>query len=151
MKSLLIAIQNTLKSGLDYVRSGDVFIAPHEDFLPESIKFPAVGLKDGAVTRREEPGGMIEESLSVTVTVWAQLRRAAETSIVGDSANKGVLEVAADVTALLDENLLGLDGVIEAFSPSESASAFFMEESGGLQNKKITCHYTRETARPSAR
>jgi hypothetical protein len=150
MRELIQAIQTHLQNGLGYVREADVFVTPHVDFLPDAAKFPAVGIKDGAIQRRELAGGVLEFTLDVTVIPWVQLRKSADASIMGDPVNdqKGVLEMAEDVHALLDENLLGLDGMIEAFCPTESESELFMEESGGLQKKNITYRYVREVERP---
>ena len=149
MKTLVQAIQTQLRNDLNYVRDSDVFVTEDEALIPETCKFPAVGIKDGPVTRIELAGGMWEVALTVRLIAWVQLHKT-EAAIIGDAAagKKGVLEIAADVHSSLDENLLSIDGLQSAFSPSETESQFVGDEELVLQRKIITYQYTKEEVRP---
>lgn len=149
MKALLNAIKTQLQTDLTYVRDGDVFITPHEDFLPHDVKFPAVGIKDGSIIRAERMGGCMEYEISVSLIPWVAMAKP-EASIMGDSATsrKGVLDVADDIHTALDENLLAISGMQEAFSPSESGSETLGSDTRLLQKKNITYVYRKEGNRP---
>jgi len=149
MRELLAAVKTQLQTGLDYVRDRDVNVVPSEGFIPAGVRFPCVGLKDGGLTRTELAGGMWEVVLTVKLVVYVQLLKE-EASIMGDSAagRKGVLEIAEDIHAALDENLLGINGMIEAFSPNEGESELFGDDSELLQRKVITYQYVKQEDRP---
>jgi hypothetical protein len=149
MKALLIAIQTALKGGLSYVRDDDIFITPHENYIPHAVRPTCVGLKDGPIKRIELAGGMMEYIMDVQVVLWVDLLKE-EASIIGDAAagEKGVLEVGDDVHVLLDENLLGITGMIAAYSPAETGSELFGDDSKTMQRKIITYRYTKQEVRP---
>ena len=149
MKDLLEAIQAALQTALrDYCRSGDIFITPDEDLLPHGVRFPAVGLKDGQIRRRELTADMREETLQVRVVIFQKTARDIGATIVGDAANRGVLEIAADIDAVLDENTLDLAGMLSAMCTDESASQAYLSETDGVQKKVLTYTYEREAERP---
>lgn len=150
MRELIQAIQAELRAEISYIRDGDIYIAADTGYLPDHVLQPCLGIKDGEATRVELAGGMWEVTLTVELIIFVQLHKE-EAGVVGDSASgrKGVLEIAADIHAALDENLLGITGMISAFSPSESESRLFVDEDGGgLQQKIITYQYVKEEDRP---
>lgn len=148
MKDLLNAIKSELQSGLDYIRAGDIFVTRSGAWIPEGVKLPAVGIKDGRVTREELAGGMWQVRLGVTIFVHVQLAKD-EASIMGDAAagRKGVLDIVDDIHTALDENLLDIDGMQEAFSPSEGESEWLSDERGGVQQKAVIYEYVKEEDR----
>ena len=148
MKELLNAIKSQLRADLTYMRDRDVYVTPHANYIPNAAKPPCVGLKDGGITRTELPGGMWEVTLTVHLAVYVQLAKD-EASIMGDTATgkKGVLDIVDDIHASLDENLLGISGMIEAFSSSEAESEMFGDENEGLQRKIVTYQYVKEEER----
>jgi hypothetical protein len=147
MKTLLAAMKTALQ-GLSYVRPQDVYVTPSLELIPNGVRPPAIALKDGPVSRSELAGGMIELSLAVQVAVFAQVYKP-EASVMGDAATgaKGVLELAGDVHGVLDENLLGVAGMLSAFSAAESASETVGDETEMFQRKIITYVYTKQEAR----
>jgi hypothetical protein len=149
MKELLEKIQGQMRSDLSYIRPKNIYITPHVNFIPANVRPPCIGIKDGAITRTELPGEMWEVTMHVTLAVYVQLRKD-EASIMGDqaTANKGVLEIAEDIHESLDENLVGISGMQSAFSPSETESEMFGDETDALQRKLITYEYVKEEERP---
>jgi hypothetical protein len=148
MQELLTKLKTALQGGLSYVRAQDVFVTPSLELIPNGVKSPAVALKDGAVSRSELAGGMIEIGLAVQIAVFAQVFKP-EASVMGDAStgSKGVLELAGDVHGVLDENLLGIAGMLSAFSATESASETVGDETGMFQRKIITYVYTKQEER----
>jgi len=148
MKALLTAIKARLQQDLSYVRASDVFITEDEHMIPEAVKFPAIGIKDGVIVRRELAGGMLEITLNVNVVIWVKLLKD-EATIMGDAATgkKGVLEIEDDIHEALDENLLDITGMQEAFSPEPSASELFGDETEAVQRKVVGYRYVKEEER----
>ena len=150
MKDLLTAIQTQLRTDLTTIRDADIYITPHENYIPNQVRPPCVGIKDGTIVRRELAGGMMEYILNVAISVFVQLHKS-EAAVIGDAASgkKGVLEIADDIHASLDENLLDITGMQEAVSdPTEAGSELFGNEEEGLQRKVIKFQYVKEEERP---
>jgi hypothetical protein len=151
MKALINAIREVLQEKLTYIRTGDFFIAPHEDFIPRDVKFPAIGIKDGQILRSEGLDSSMEYTMEVMLIAWVAVHKP-EASIMGDGGEesliKGVLDVADDIHDCLDENFLDIDGLIEAFSPSEAGSETMGADNQFLQKKKITYRYVIQGDRP---
>ena len=146
MKELLTAIQTQLQTDLTYIRDSDIYIAPHENYIPSQVRFPAVGIKDGPVIREELSRGVILEiERTVTLVVYVKLAKP-EAAVMGDAAagKKGVLDIVSDIHSSLHDNNLSLSGTSLAFSPSEDQSELFGDEQEYIQMKIITYKYTRE-------
>jgi len=151
VKALLTAIKTQLQADLGYVRASDVFITEHENLIPDAVKFPAVGIKDGPVVRIEMIGGMMEYRMTVKIVALVQLTKP-EAAIMGDSVTgrKGILDMEADVHESLDENLLSITGMTAAVAAAnQSESEMFGDEVEVIQRKIIAYEYTKETERPS--
>lgn len=148
MKTILLAIQEKLRSDLSYIRDGDIYISPHENYIPGSVRPPCIGIKDGRIVRKELASGMMETTAQVILAIYVMLAKE-EAGIVGDEASgqKGILEIAADIHTALDENLLAISGMIEAFSPAESPATLF-GTGPYLEQKLITYEYVMEEERP---
>jgi len=147
LKALLTAIKSELPNNLAWVRAGDVYITPDVDFIPPGTRYPCIGIKDGTIRRRELPGNMLEVTLTVTLAVYVQLLKP-EASIMGDGNKPGVLDAAADIHGVLDENLLNITDMQKAFSPNEDDSQMASDDKRLLQSKLITYHYVKEEDRP---
>lgn len=151
MKELLSAIKSQLQTDLTYVRDGDIFVTEDENLIPDAVKFPAVGLKDGPVIRTEEMGGMMEYRMTVKILVLVQLTKP-EAAIMGDTSTgkKGILDLEADIHEALDENLLSITGMQAAAAvPNQPESKVFGDETEVIQRKVISYEYVKETERPS--
>ncbi|MFW5490429.1 MAG: hypothetical protein ACNI3A_18730 [Desulfovibrio sp.] len=149
MRDLLIAVRDALRASpvLNYVRGCDVYVTPYEGFIPHGAKFPALGVKDGDVVRKELAGGYLDETLRVTVCVYSQ-EHDPEEAVIGNTRRQGIVDIARDVNRVLDENLLGLDGMISAFCAREAASELFGDDRELLQRKLLTFEFIRERKRP---
>jgi len=144
MKDLLNAIKSQLQNDLTYVRDSDVFVTEDEVAIPEQVKFPAIGLKDGSVVWTITSRGPLKtQTLSVRVIAYVSILRP-EASIMGDNQQKGVLDIIDDIKAALDENTL--DGTVNnAEVVSEAESELVIDEKfvPVTQKKSITFRYER--------
>ena len=147
MKDLLTAIKSAIKDRLNYLPANAVFLAAHENILPGYIRQIGVGIKDGPINRRELAAGMMEVTSTVNIILWSGWIDD-DARLLGGTMGRGLLELAADIHELLDENDLGITGVISAFSPSEMASEPYGNESRAMQRKVITYQYVKEEERP---
>ena len=144
MKDLLNAIKSALQADLTYVRDSDVYVTEDENLIPEGVKFPAVGLKDGTVGYvYEYQGAGPSADFVVTVIAYVELAKK-EASIMGDTATgkKGVLDVIADVATSLGSKLLS-GQANEARLVAESASELVTDEELAVQKKSVTVRYAR--------
>jgi hypothetical protein len=146
MKALLTAIQTQLRTDLTYVRDKDVFISKDEALVPDAAKSPFVGLKDGAISRTRRPGGALEIEMTVRVVIWVKLQKD-QAGIIGDSSasKKGVLDIADDIYSALNDNLLSISGMQDAFCPDETASEMMGDETEQLQRKIMDWQYLKQS------
>ena len=144
MKALLTAIKSELQTDLTYVRDSDVFITEDDRLIPEQVKFPAVGLKDGAITYSIDSQGASETAeIFVKAIVYQELRKP-EASIMGDAtaSQKGVLDIIADIKASLKDNFLS-GQANEVWLVSETESELLADERTAIQMKTLTMRYVR--------
>ena len=144
MKDLLTAIKSQLQTDLTYIRGSDIYVTEDERLIPEAVKFPAVGLKDGAIEYNVETQGANEAGdLAVKIIAYVQLQKP-EAAIMGDTATgkKGVLDILADVkTSLRDNKLSGQADDI--WLVSETESELLADEETAIQMKILTVRYVR--------
>lgn len=143
MKALLNAIKAQLQTDLTYIRDSDIFITEDELAIPQSVCFPAVGIKDGAITYVVETQDQDLDTLFVKVIPYVQLQKP-EASIMGDSSTgkKGVLDITADAIASLKNNKLS--GQVDVALPvSEAESEILTDEEDAIQMKILTMRYER--------
>lgn len=142
MRPLMDAVQAALQGGLPGIRSSDIYKTAHEGHVPNGVRMPCVGVKDGAIKRREKGGDVIAATPLVKVVVYAPLGK------IGQESDE-VLGLAKAVHDVLDDNDLGLSGVLNAFSPAEEEVGWFSDFDGGvLLRKVITYEYETEEVRP---
>ena len=144
MKDLLTAIKSQLQTDLTYVRNSDIYVTEDERLIPEAVKFPAVGLKDGSVEYtslgRDED---MQSKLYIKIIAYVQLLKP-EVSVMGDSATgkKGVLDIIADCIISLKFNKLS--GIVNRAVPeSETESELLADEETAIQMKSVTMLYER--------
>ena len=151
MKELLQAIQTQLRAdgNLSYINDDDIFITPDENMIPVTANFPAVGLKDGPIQRIVETAETWEPHYAVYVIVY-QLMSPGETAIVGGTnpTIHGVLDIAKDIHASLNDNKLGITGMELAYPGDERQSETIDNEELCLQKKKLSYIYQKEEERP---
>lgn len=121
-------------------RDVDIFITPDVNYIPSGVGFPAIGIKDGKIDRKELVGGVLDLKPNILIIPFVKIFPASE-SIIGGSGFYGVLDVASDIHDVLDENKLGLSWVEDAFCATEKASEMFGNDREGLQRKIITYTY----------
>lgn len=143
MKDLLNSIKTQLQTDLTYVRDSDIYVTEDERLIPEAVKFPAVGLKDGEVLYAIETGDQETDELYVKAIAYVQLQKPGA-AIMGDTATgkKGVLEIIADIKASLNDEKFS--GTYESAIPvSEPESEFLADEETAIQMKSIIMRYTK--------
>lgn len=152
MLATLIAVRDELQARpeLSYVRDADIAIVPSEQHLPgPAPKFPCIAVKDGKISRRELSGGAKEWRMEVKVMVYTALQKDQERSVIGDASagQPGILLLARDVCAVLADNLLGMEPLIQAadITAEEESNLYVRDESSAIQRKKIIIIYTKET------
>jgi hypothetical protein len=143
MKALLTAVKTQLQADLTYVRDADIFITEDERLIPSAVKFPAVGIKDGAVTYRRATKSQEDQGLQVKIIAYQELRKP-EASIMGDTTatQKGILDMADDIIASL-KNELFFGEVDDAFPVGESESELLADEHTAIVMKVVTMQYFR--------
>jgi len=145
MKSLLTAIKSQLQTSLTYIRDRDIYITPHENFIPHAVRPPCVGIKDGRIGRDRLMGECVESKMAVSIIAFVQLQKD-EASIMGDASTskKGVLDICADIETALNNNLLDLSGIQGAWCESSAPSEMFGDDRETLQRKIITVNYEKQ-------
>lgn len=136
MKDLLEAIKDRLDAQVSPL---SVSVVPADDYLPNSVRPPFCGLKDGGLTRRDLAGGMVEETLRVRVWVYDK----------DASSKEAQAEAAIDIRADVDEVLQGwtpddfiLGGDLVEQSPSEMVGR--AEKGPYFQRAGLVFEYIRE-------
>ncbi len=143
MKALITVVKTELQTDLTYVRDRDIFVTEDENLIPEQVKFPAVGIKDGAVTYAIETAEQESDELFLDIIAYVQITKP-EAAIMGDAATgkKGVLDIIADIKTSLSGNLLG--GNVDVAVPVDSGeSEPIGDEEEAIQKKRITMKYER--------
>lgn len=147
MKTLIQAIQTALRNaaGLSYIADSNIFITADENLLPITVGFPAIGLKDGGITKTLSAAPNVwNVGYHVDVIVYALLS-AGETPVIGqaDPLIYGVLDINANIHTVLHENNLSLSGVMMAYCSSEGPSEWMGAEDVNIQKKRLTYYYER--------
>ncbi|BBO80171.1 hypothetical protein DSCO28_50430 [Desulfosarcina ovata subsp. sediminis] len=145
MKALLAAIKSTLQTQIESVRDRDIFVTEDENIIPYSIGFPAIGLKDGSVSRKRVATDLWQTTRQVLVIPVVRLSKPEE-AVMGGVGTTGILDLAAAIREALDDNLLGIGGMQDAECYSEQPSALFGDEKEALQRKILTYTYMQDEA-----
>lgn len=148
MKALLTAIKSALQnaSALSYVADADIFITPDEDLLPVNCGFPAIGLKDGAVSREEADfDARWITSMDPGIIVY-QLLTDGEPPVMGQTspAIKGVLDICADIRGVLENNALSISGMQFARCYAESPAEVLAAEDLAVIKRRMNWTYRKE-------
>ena len=146
MKILIAAIKAALQTGLSgTVRPADIYITPHVNYIPRSVRMPCVAIADGGSDRAELLGGAVSVTAKITVVIYVDLAKE-EAVIMGDAATgqKGLLDMADAVCSILDGDTLGVAGVLWAQCHAESASELFGDETAMVCRKILDYDYTME-------
>ena len=147
MKDLIQAMQTALRdaAGLSYIADANIFITADENLLPITVGFPAIGLKDGGITKSLSAAPNVwTVTYSVDVIVYVLLS-AGETPVIGQAFPEiyGVLGIVPNIHTVLHENELSLSGIMMAYCNAESPSEWMGAEDINIQKKKLTYCYER--------
>ncbi|MBA3009472.1 MAG: hypothetical protein KKF12_17630 [Proteobacteria bacterium] len=141
MKTLLENAQAAIREKLAYIRPVDVFITPHENFIPRGTQFPAIGIKDGNIKSVTLMGGdSSDQTLAVKYIPFVKMY-SGEKSIMGDGSTKGILDVTQDLHTALRDNFLDIPEMEDVTCEDEKESESFGQPGDGLQRKIITYKY----------
>ncbi len=147
MDELLKSIKTEVQDGLSYVRAGDVYITPHVNARPKGVREPCVGIKDGKVTHKYLSGGAMEYTMAVKLSFFVSLSKQ-EASMIGDpsTGDKGILQVNKDLIEILDENDLGIPGIISCEIKDDSESILYItKDKKEIQRKELSLIYIKQT------
>lgn len=147
METLLIAIRDTLQAQMTGYRDGDIYITPDTGFIPQGVKTPCIGIKDGGEVCRYQPG----HGKDVSMTVWLVFIHdlsAREAAIIGNlqTGRKGVLQAKAEAVAFLEGNDLGIAGMQrEVRVVKDPESEFYLTKKNEMyQRKLVALQYEKE-------
>ena len=141
MKALLTNIKAVLQAQVDYIRDVDIYITPHENFIPAGTKYPAVGIKDGNIKSTVLMGGDLSDRVKAVKLIPYVRLFDGEKAVMGFGPDKGILDVAKDIKAALKDNLLDIPGLELVTVSEEQGSESFGEPGDGLVRKIVTLVY----------
>jgi hypothetical protein len=143
MKTLISAIKAQLQTDLTYVRDSDIYVTEDLLLIPDTVRCPAVAIKDGDIDYTIETQVQETDTLEVTLAAYVELRKP-EATIMGDAATgqKGVLDIIADIVAALKNNTLSGQAAV-AVPVAETASELLADEKTAIQTKTVTMRYSR--------
>ncbi len=138
MQELLDAIKARLQSELAHVRDRDIYITPHIGFIPQGVKRPCIGIKDGKVEHSYGAGYSKDYSMGITLAIFCDLGKK-EAAVSGDN---GVLEIQKACITALEGNKLGLSGMDRVRVVFDPESELFMVKNGSeMVRKKLGLLY----------
>lgn len=143
MKTLLIAIRDYLRADttLSYVQDRSIFITPDEYWLPDSITFPAISIKDGSAFNDQRLCKNYLQDSMVIVNLYQQAINDPEQLVIGSNS---VLDMAGTVKTSLIDRKFSISGLQNAFISEEGASENFQDKTGSkyIQKKAIIIKYS---------
>ena len=123
MRGLLPLIQTALAGVFTGIRTSDIFLIPDPDIIPNGVRFPCIGIKDGKVDIAELMAGAIEKTLPVEIYYYDRLTP-------GDTCILDYLEKGDDISDELCENYLS--GYVKSTSPLSQTPIKIMYTKEGL-------------------
>jgi len=131
MKALMALVKERLADQITAVRKEDFFYTVHPEAVPDTVKLPCVGIKDGKITKTDLVGGGKEWTLRVDVIFYDRL-------FLNNKAIPDLLDNAAAIAEALEEYLLG-DEVREVDAGAEE------QPIGWLYVRDVLCQYKIQT------
>ena len=145
MKTLIEQTLATLKADarLDYVKERDIYVTEDIRLIRNSGSYPAIGIKDGGISFQAMSGDQDDDILTLTIAAYVLLAKTGA-GVMGDPStnSKGVLEVAADIIAVLKDNTLG-DLVETALPTSMGSSEILAADRRFVMMCPVTMKYER--------
>jgi len=149
MKSLITAIQTSLKNAatLSSVADADIVITPDENYIPQTIAYPAIGLKDGPIVMEKEAAAAGSTLLwnvvyQVHVIIYVAMADG-EVPLIGQTspAVKGILDLNDLVRTILHENSQSITGIIDSYCVAETESEIIGGNDMIILKKTMTFEY----------
>lgn len=138
MKTIITNARTRLRSRISYVKDANVFVSENEIMLPDSVTFPAIGIKDGGVKHVTDYQDGEKIEMRLNVTAYVQNHKSEENIM----AAHGVLSVVDDIITALNNNTLDISGVYLAVVESETESkTLFNDRAEMVQMKTVTFRY----------
>jgi hypothetical protein len=129
------------------VADADIFITPDEYIVPMTCAFPAIGLKDGPISKEKEASSAgttlaWDVRYHVSVIIYVDMT-AGETPIVGQTTPsiKGILDIAQDINTILHENYLSISGILDACCIGEAESEIIGFSDIQILKKRLIYEY----------
>lgn len=150
MKTLLTDIQTDLKNaaGLSYINDANIVIVLDENLIPQTMTFPALGIKDGPITKElvaSKGTSLVYKGLYMIHIIIYVEPTAGETPIIGQASPsiKGVMDIRSDIHTVLHQNLQSYTGVLDAYCPEEGESELISGPDNDfmLLKKRLTYQY----------
>jgi hypothetical protein len=143
MEALIAAALVKLKTDITYVRDVDIYVTEDLELIRMSGGYPAIALKDGGTVLATETANQGEDVLTLRAGIYTKLHKPGA-AIMGDSSasEKGLLVMAKEVLAALDDTFTGVADLSEQVSIGES-KPLPIDETRALQMIDVTLRYTR--------
>ncbi len=142
MRDVLLAMVQELSQRIDKVR--EVGIVASEDLPPASWQLPYVGLKDGGKRYNSQPGQMDREIGRVEVWIYQTLiLNDSGAAVVGGGSTPGLLEIAQDIRAVLNDNDLGLALPYTHVDEIRASIAGIQDNARWVQRLSLAVNYER--------
>lgn len=137
MKNLLLKIQTELKA-IEGIRESDVYLSVDPGIIPERVKYPCIGIKDGNVDFTELAGDAEEGELKIDLYIY-------EKFLKGDDEVIRIMETAEKTHTALRENYL--DGYVKSVCGKSEDGIQVLYKKGMdaiILMKRISYQYERE-------
>ena len=136
MKTLMTRVKDRLSSEVAAIRGRDIFFTPDHDMIPDTVKIPCIGVKDGKVTRTDLSGGAVEAALALEISVYARL-------FLDNKAIPDLMEICDAIREALKDDYLG-DYVQEVSCGNETPVQWIYERDVLLIRKTLFFQYIKE-------
>lgn len=150
MKELLTKMLDELKAAtdadLESLVDADFYITPDENVIPNDATFPLVALKDGDVERERIAHNAENHILNVEVIIYQLIKPGDDAFTAADPSTYSLLDLCEDVRTVLldrtdDRHKLGIDGMLDNYSPDSSASDLMGAEDLAIQRRIVSFWY----------
>lgn len=143
---MLDLLKSSTGGDLESLTDADFYITPDENVIPTDATFPLIGLKDGDVERERVAHNAENHILNVEVIVYQLVKTGDDTLLATDPSTYSLLDLCEDVRAVLldrtdEQHKLGIEGMLDNFSPDSSASDLMGAEDLAIQRRILSFWY----------
>jgi hypothetical protein len=143
LKELIEKIKDALLAAesIRVISDDDIYVTPDFDVIPTNPTFPLIAIKDGDIEREQVAHNAEDWTMFVEIGIYQELKADDDSLLATAPTTYSLLELAADIRAILDYNLLNINGMLSNFSAEETGSELVGAEEFALQRKIITYEY----------